>query len=340
LRVLTLALSALASYALTGLVLRLATSRGWLDVPNARSSHQEPTPRGGGVAIVACGIFGLIAGWAAGWVTAPQAIGLGGGGLLVAVVGWLDDRFTRSPLHRLGVHFLAAVWAVYSLGGLGTEVVHGISVRGWVLNALAVLAIVWATNLYNFMDGIDGIAAGEGLSVGAFAGLLLLFKGENDLAFIAGLLAAVSAGFLVWNWSPAHIFMGDVGSGFLGFAFGSLAIAAEKQSAGSLLYMLLLAGVFVFDATITLLRRALHRERIHAAHRRHAYQRIAQAGFSHSQVSAFALALNAVLGGLVLLTVGFAVSKVLVAAACLLVLTVFYLLVERRAPMYATKSGR
>lgn len=333
-----LAAAAVSTFLLTGGVLKLATHRGWLDIPNARSSHDEPTPRGGGIAIVACTILGLIVAWRAGWIGAAITVAIGGGGSLVAVVGWLDDRRSLSPLTRIGIHFLAAAWALYNLGGLDSELLFRIQIPRAALDMIALLVIVWATNLYNFMDGIDGIAAVEALTVGAFASILLFLRGADELAFVAALLAACSLGFLVWNWSPARIFMGDVGSGFLGFAFGCLAVAAEQHAPGSMFWIIVLAGVFVFDATVTLLRRALHREPIHAAHRSHAYQRITRAGFTHSRATSAVLLINLLLGALVLLGTRHPIVAPVVAAICLAVLTASYIAVEHRLPMY--RPGR
>ena len=183
-----------------------------------------------------------------------------GGGGLVALVGWLDDRRGVHAAVRAVVHCVAAGWAVYLVGGLpsystGTEHVH----LGAIGGLLAVLGIVWATNLYNFMDGIDGIAGGQALCAGVFGGALLLLSGSAGLASVAFLVAAATAGFLAWNWAPAKIFMGDVGSGFLGFTFGALAVASENDGGVPLLLWVLLLGVFVVDATVTLLRRTLAR---------------------------------------------------------------------------------
>jgi Fuc2NAc and GlcNAc transferase len=193
---------------------------------------------------------------------------------------------------------------------------------------------VWLTNLFNFMDGIDGIAGGEAVSVGVVGGLLLLASGASELAGTALLIAAASLGFLAWNWAPARIFMGDVGSGFLGFTLGALAIASDRVAAVPILVWMMLLGVFIFDATVTLLRR-LRRERFYEAHRRHAYQRAVAAGASHGTVTGFVLMLNALLA--IAAAMGWAwpetVPLAILAVFALLVST--YLLVERRQPMWA-----
>jgi Fuc2NAc and GlcNAc transferase len=155
----------------------------------------------------------------------------------------------------------------------------------------AALFIVWCVNLYNFMDGIDGIAAGQGV-VAALAGAALCgARGDLGLACAALTVAGANAGFLVWNWAPARIFMGDVGSGLLGFLFAVLGLAAEREGAVPLLAWVLLFAPFVADATITLIRRVARREAWYAAHRSHAYQRAVQAGWPHARVSAATMAL-------------------------------------------------
>jgi Fuc2NAc and GlcNAc transferase len=195
-------------------------------------------------------------------------------------------------------------------------------------------------NLFNFMDGIDGLAGAEAASVGAVAGALLLAGGRADLALIAFLISAAAVGFLGWNWPPAKIFMGDVGSGFLGYVFGVLSLLADRSGALPLALGLLLAGVFAFDATITLLRRMARRERWSQAHRTHAYQRLVQAGRSHATVTAGVVILNLGLGALAWLGQSGRASVTAVVLAGLLVLSVLYLAIERRRPMYPDAPSR
>lgn len=324
-----------ASWILTGGVRRYALARAILDVPNQRSSHSVPTPRGGGAAIAAVCLAGIALAAALGAVPVGYGVALAGGGAMIAAIGWIDDHRGISPLARAGTHFLAAAWALFWIGGLpelrvGSQVVP-LGVFGPVL---AAFAIVWCTNLYNFMDGIDGIAAGEAVAVGGIGGVLLLASGHPGLAAVAFAIAAASGGFLAWNWAPAKIFMGDVGSGLLGFLFGTLAVASERAGGVPLLVWVLLLGVFVFDATATLLRRVVRGERWYDAHRSHAYQRAVRAGWTHARVSSAVLVLNAVLGALAaaaILRPGLAVPALLAGAA---LLAVVYLLVERRNPMY------
>ncbi len=277
---------------LTGLVRRYAL-RALLDIPNDRSSHDRPTPRGGGVAIVAVllRVFSLL-----GWVVLmPSGVvwALLGGGGLVAGIGWVDDHRHVPALWRALLHGVAACWAVFWLGGFPSLELGLMTLPlGIVGSFLAVLALVWLTNLYNFMDGIDGIAGGQAVSAGLGGAVLLGWAGAYELALVAALLAAGSAGFLVWNWAPAKIFMGDVGSGFVGFCFGVLALASEKAGAVPATVWMIVLAVFLLDATFTLLRRVFTGERWYTAHRTHAYQRLVQMGWTHVRVSATVMLIN------------------------------------------------
>jgi Fuc2NAc and GlcNAc transferase len=197
-----------------------------------------------------------------------------------------------------------------------------------------VLALLWATNLYNFMDGIDGIATVEAITVSGAAAALFAVNGDRELVVVSLTILAVSSGFLAWNWEPSRIFMGDVGSGFFGFAFGWLAIAGEQHRPGSLLWIALLAGVFLADATLTLIRRAAHGERFYHAHRNHAYQRLSRVWSSHSRVSTGVLILNLFLGALVLIRTLYPWLPVIVAVVSIVTLAAVYTWVEVQSPMY------
>ncbi len=284
----------LASALLTGLVRKLAMSHGVLDIPNERSSHKEATPRGGGFAIVLATVAALGAAAALGRLHADLLASLTGGGLAVAAVGFMDDRGGVPPGIRLAVHLCAALWAVWWLGGLpplrvGSHVIQ----LGWVGYPVAVLAIAWTLNLFNFMDGIDGIAASEAVFVvGAAAFLTLCGSGSSGVSAVALALGGACIGFLLWNWPPAKIFMGDVGSGYLGYVIGVLALAAAREDPTALWAWLILGGVFFVDATVTLFRRLLRGDRIYEAHRSHAYQWLARRWKSHKSVTIATTAVN------------------------------------------------
>jgi Fuc2NAc and GlcNAc transferase len=282
------------AWALAGVVRHYALGHGILDVPNQRSSHTVPTPRGGGLAIVVTVLGGVAVLAVSGQVPYRLAMALGGGGLLVAGIGWLDDRQSLSPQVRAAVQVLAAAWGVAWLGGLPGFSVGSTSLRlGWLGSLLAVVATTWSINLYNFMDGIDGLAGSEAVAAATVGGVLLALNRASGLAQVSWLLALGCLGFLAWNWPPAKIFMGDVGSGFVGFVFAMLAVATERSGALPLLVWLILLGVFLVDATSTLIRRVRRGERWFEAHRTHAYQLAVQAGHSHRQVTLAVLGMNA-----------------------------------------------
>lgn len=283
---LLLAAAFASAVVLTGWMRGYARRRELVDVPNARSSHQQPTPRGGGISIVAVTLCAILAAALAEWVPVRAAVALLGGGVLVALVGHLDDRRHVPARWRLLVHLVAAAWVIAWLWPLPPLVLPGMELQiGLAGAAVSALWIAWALNLYNFMDGIDGIAGVEAVSISAGAAALLLLHNEPGLAFTMAALGAAALGFLVWNWPPAKVFMGDVGSGFLGFVFGSLALVTHSLDALVPWAWLILMGVFVVDATVTVVRRLLRRERVYEAHRSHAYQRAARRFASHRLVT-------------------------------------------------------
>jgi Fuc2NAc and GlcNAc transferase len=217
-----------------------------------------------------------------------------GGGLTVALVGAVDDRRSLSAAIRLTVHFAAALWALAWLGGLPPlRVGNQLIALGWAGYLLGACGIVWALNLFNFMDGIDGIAASEAIFIALAAALLNAPLGANaGVALAALLLAAACGGFLLWNWPPASIFLGDVGSGYLGYVIVVLAVTATRDNPVALWVWLILGGAFFSDATVTLTRRILRRERLQEAHRSHAYQWLARRWGSHGNVTLAFLAVN------------------------------------------------
>jgi Fuc2NAc and GlcNAc transferase len=288
-----LAAVALAAFVLTALIRRYALARSLMDVPNARSSHSVPTPRGGGVAIVCAFLLALVGLWSFGQVANADVIALGGAGLLVAVVGFIDDHQHIPARWRLLGHGLAALWLLAWLGGLPTVVVAGLSVSApWLLVPLAVLYLVWLLNLYNFMDGIDGIAGLEAVVV-CLAMSGLYWAGGHAEAMIAPLvLVAAVMGFLLWNFPPAKIFMGDAGSGFLGVTLGGLSLRGAWVAPDYLWAWLILLGVFIVDATVTLLRRLFNGDKVYEAHRSHAYQHAARRVAGHRPVTLAVAALT------------------------------------------------
>lgn len=311
-----------------------------LDIPNERSSHSSPTPRGGGLAIAVTALGGIVIAAMLGWIDWNLAIALTGGGAMIATVGWVDDHRSLPALTRFAVQFLSAGWALYWVGGLPALSVGSTSLHlGVVGTVLGVIGVVWAINLYNFVDGIDGLAAGEAISTGIIGGMILVAMGQVGLAMVAFVIAAASAGFLPLNWAPAKLFMGDVGSGMLGYLFAVLAIASENARAVPLLIWVLLLGAFVFDATVTLCRRIAHGERWYHAHHSHAYQRMVQAGRSHAQVSTTILVINLALAVLAIVAWLRPTFFLIAIAAGAILLSIIYLSVERIRPMHAQSRG-
>ena len=275
---------ALTGALLTGVVTRYLRRRAILDHPNERSSHAVPTPRGGGWGI----LLVLLPGWAAlgvsPWVLAGAA--------LLAAVSWLDDRHNLAPGPRLLVHVAAVGAGLVALGGEARVF------QGWLPAGLDHLATglcwLWFINLFNFMDGIDGLAGSEAVSVAGGLALVVAAGGAAaGLLEPALVLAGAACGFLVWNWHPARVFMGDVGSIPVGFALGWLLFAAA--AAGLWPAALLLPLYFVTDASFTLARRFLAGKPVLQAHREHFYQQATQAGRSHAAVTLRVIAANLVL---------------------------------------------
>jgi len=286
-------------YMLTAWIRGFALKKGILDIPNPRSSHVVATPRGGGLAFVIVFLVAVLIFVFLFPSSRDLWIALFGGGALVSIVGWLDDRRGLSSWLRLFFYGLAIVWAVYWIGGLPRiETGIGVVRLGLLGYGVAWFVTFVFVNLYNFMDGIDGLAAGEGLVVSAVAGSILAIAGDWELAVACWVLAAALAGFLRWNWPPAKIFMGDVGSNFLGFVFCILAIASENRGSMPVLIWVILLSVFWVDGVATLTKRLVHDKPPYEAHREHAYQRAVQTGYSHRQVTTTIMLINTLLAGL------------------------------------------
>jgi UDP-N-acetylmuramyl pentapeptide phosphotransferase/UDP-N-acetylglucosamine-1-phosphate transferase len=265
----------------TGALIPLLRRSNVLDRPNDRSSHATPTPRGGGIAVIGTVLLAWLGVAAAGWVT-PAVVPVSLAAGLLAGVCWIDDVHDLSPLTRLTAQ--AATVAIGLLAVPETENAAAEWLGPPAYFTVLGLLWVWWVNLYNFMDGIDGIAGSEAAAIG---GGLLLFAAlgsgiDPTVALLAAAILGASLGFLVWNWSPARIFLGDVGSAPLGYLTGYLLIGLA--AAGRWKIALILPLYFLADATITLGRRLLRGERIWQAHRQHFYQHAVRQGLDHSAV--------------------------------------------------------
>ncbi|MGB4247011.1 MAG: glycosyltransferase family 4 protein [Pseudohongiellaceae bacterium] len=281
-------LSVLATFGVKSVAIRAQL----LALPTERSSHHVTTPVGGGLAIVLAYLLGIAYSWFSATLAPPEVQALLAA-LPVALIGLIDDRGHVDFRIRLLVQALGAIYVLVLLGALPSIRIASMNfelgVWGWLLIPLALL---WLTNLYNFMDGIDGLAGAETCFVAASAALLLLINNDRALALLCLCLFAGAAGFLTLNWPPARIFMGDVGSGFTGYTLGLVALLSHYHGTMSLWSWVLLLAVFIVDATMTLVRRVLAGQRWYHAHRTHAYQQAARKYHSHEAVSLCVLSIN------------------------------------------------
>ena len=281
------------SIILTGLVRRYATRRNMLDIPNARSSHKLPTPRGGGLGIVVTFSAALVLlAWSR-LLDVESAVVLLTSGGIVAAAGFLDDRHSLPASVRICAHLAAGAIFLVFIGRAPESWLAEFGLGHQWLGALCLLlALIWSTNLFNFMDGIDGIAGSEAAFVTGAGAWINSQQGDPGVTTAMLCLCAASAGFLAWNWPPARIFMGDVGSGFLGLMVPMLDLTASARAPIPLQVWIILGGLFLADATVTLLRRAIRGDRWFEAHRLHAYQRLARRWKSHQRVTILFSAIN------------------------------------------------
>jgi UDP-N-acetylmuramyl pentapeptide phosphotransferase/UDP-N-acetylglucosamine-1-phosphate transferase len=283
---------ALASWAATWAVLRGLVRFSVYDRPNPRSSHAQAKPRGGGLALVPLALLAWTA--AAAWLgAAPSGFWpVLGGAAGLAVVSWFDDLKGLPVGLRLGVQALAVGIGLAAMAGSG-EVFQGLLPP--VLDRLvAALLWLWFVNLFNFMDGIDGLSGVETISLGLGLVLVGWLVGSPEASIaLPALLAAATLGFLVWNWAPAKLFLGDVGSVPLGYLLGWLLLSAAMH--GEWAAAAILPLYYLADATITLLKRAARGARVWRAHREHFYQRAVRGGASHGRVATQVLLCNAAL---------------------------------------------
>lgn len=288
------------------------TALAWLrhkqvvDLPNERSSHTLPTPRGGGLGVTPVVVAALIL---LAYVIPGQSVLPAAGALVLMVVSWIDDRKGLPPGPRFAIQALVVAATLAAFGQTSI-----LPLPFWLDRLLVGLGWLWFVNLYNFMDGIDGITGVETAALGLGIALAAGIAGIDRLVPPALAVSAAGLGFLVWNWHPAKIFLGDSGSIPLGFVLGGLLalLALEGQLAAALI----LPGYYLADATITLLWRLRDGEKIWQAHRRHFYQRAVRGGQSHARVSGAVAAGNTLLVGCACLAAaGPAVPAVLAAMA-------------------------
>jgi UDP-GlcNAc:undecaprenyl-phosphate GlcNAc-1-phosphate transferase len=272
-----------------------------VDVPNARSSHARPTPRGGGVGILAAFFVGLVGVHvAAGLFDQPGLAAFAAGALIMGLAGLADDVRSMKFTTKLAAQIAASVIAM--AGGLVLRTFYvplvGPVEFGLTAYPITLLWLIGLTNAFNFMDGLDGLAGGVAVISGAFLCALALLLQDPVVLVISGLLTAASAGFLVFNLPPARIFMGDVGSQFLGFTFAALGVMLTlHDETGTLLLLVpVLLFSFLFDTVFTAVRRWREGANLADAHRTHLYQLLNQSGLSHRQVASAQYAMAAIHG--------------------------------------------
>ena len=279
---------------------------------NERSSHTTPTPHGGGIALSVTWFIGLGYLYFMGQIETNLFFALLIGAI-ISIVSFFDDIYELSPKIRLFAQSIVALGGLYFLGGFETFTFGIFDIQNPIFtNIFAFFMIIWFINLYNFLDGINGYAGSEAVFL-ALSGFVL-FGGNHFLV-----LAVAVLGFLYWNWNKAKIFMGDVGSTLLGYNIAIFTIYYANQEATNFWVWIILFALFWFDATLTLIRRKLNKEKLSQAHKKHAYQRLTQSGWSHFKVTNYSIGINLILFGIV-----YFVSNIFIAfvfALILLILT-------------------
>ena len=312
---------------------KIAIKFNILDYPTTRSSHHTPRPRGSGIVFVVLWFIFLLFFLPQnitmyGWVIVP-------GALVTVLIAFLDDLFKVAAKWRLIAYFFASILGVIWLEGLpvihlGFRMLH-LSVFGSVL---AVFAIVWSINLYNFMDGIDGLATLEAIFVFGFGGCFLWYSGGDSLAMLSFGLTSIMFGFLVWNFPPAKMFMGDAGSTFLGFLIPIFSFLGEKFYNLPALLWVMLYGFFIFDASITLLRRMIRDTHWYKPHRLHAFQRLQLKHASHRKALTAIFRVNCIISVLACLAFFFQTYLLVYLGIEIVFLFLFYIWIEIKHPMY------
>lgn len=281
---------------------RWTIKRNLLAVPNERSSHKNPTPSSGGVIIsLVCLISLLIFRQISGEnLYLPYVIGAS----VILIISFVDDVREVSPFLRLILHLVAAAIPVWAFGGFEILYIpfYGIINLGYFGTILAFVWIVWTISVYNFMDGIDGLAISEAIIAGLLWSVVGLLWNSDTAFYFGAFITFASIGFLIHNWQPAKIFMGDVGSAFLGFTFATFPLlikneVVQPEKTAILLWIsLFIIWFFVFDMTFTSIKRTLRGEKLWQGAREHIYQKIVIAGYSHRFVSLFYGILQLILG--------------------------------------------
>ena len=302
----------LISFSFTYFIKNYMIKKSLVATVNERSSHTTPTPHGGGIALCLTWFIGLVYLYFIGEIE-PSLFYALLFGAVISIVSFFDDIYELSPKLRLIIQATVAIGGLYFLGGFETFTFGIFDISNPILtNVFAFFMIIWFINLYNFLDGINGYAGSEAVFL-ALAGFVL-FGGNHFLV-----LGVAVLGFLYWNWNKAKIFMGDVGSTLLGYNIAIFTIYYANQEATNFWIWIILFALFWFDATLTLIRRKLNKEKLSQAHKKHAYQRLTQSGWSHFKVTNYSIGIN-----LILFAIVYFVSNIFIAfvfALILLILT-------------------
>lgn len=291
----------LISFLLTYFIKNYMIKKSLIATVNERSSHSVPTPHGGGIAISITWFIGLFYLFFTNQIEQNFFYALLCG-IVISIVSFFDDIYELSPKLRLIIQAIVAIGGLYFLGGFETLTFGIFDIQNSIFtNIFAFFMIIWFINLYNFLDGINGYAGSEAVFL-AVAGFIL-FGGNHFLV-----LAVAILGFLYWNWNKAKIFMGDVGSTLLGYNVAIFTIYYANQEPTNFWIWIILFSVYWFDATLTLIRRKLNKEKLSQAHKKHAYQRLTQARWSHYKVTNYSIGLN-----ILLFTIVYFISNIFVA---------------------------
>ena len=282
--------TAMISWFFIGRLRHYLAAKNIVDTANERSMHQGQVPRGGGIVIIVLLLISLLLLS----ITSDRPtlfLGLFIAVLLWSALSWRDDQYDLSPKLRFALQILFALFVVSAFGWvdniqLSSELRISIT---WFGTFLSFMGILWLANLYNFMDGMDGLVAAQSIIASLTFSFWYWALGDLEIAFVCLVVAAACYGFLLWNWRPAKIFMGDVGSVTLGAFFACLIIIGASRFDVPVLSMVMLFGLFVADASITMLKRVIKGEKIWLPHRQHYYQRLGLAGMAHEKIVVFSI---------------------------------------------------
>jgi Fuc2NAc and GlcNAc transferase len=325
----------LLSVIAVGVYRRYAYTFGALDVANSRSAHKGVIPRGAGLVFVILWLISLLLGYTQNIISLEIILTLAPFILLISILGFCDDRRDLSAGRRLLVQFALAILFIAIHKGMNTWYLFGDAALniGFVGILLAVFGIVWSVNLFNFMDGSDGQSSIESFYVLGVGGLLYWQYGAIEMALIAWTMVVSVAGYLVWNWPKASVFMGDAGSYCLGFMIVAFAIIGNVRYQIPIGLWLILYAAFWFDATVTLVRRIFLKKHWATPHRDHAYQRLNQAGYTHKQILWGLIGINTILSMLTLWANAHTHHIAICCVMALIFLSIIYFKIERIEPL-------